>query len=79
MSDPLDLKKHIREVKDFPIKGINFRDITSLIENPEAFQTTCKELIEISKSPIYAMLWDHSTLRDERILREENEIILWLY
>tara|TARA_E500000081_G_C6058338_1_gene317049 strand:+ start:407 stop:949 length:543 start_codon:yes stop_codon:yes gene_type:complete len=50
MSDPLNLKKHIREVKDFPIEGINFRDITSLIENPEAFQTTCKELIEVSKN-----------------------------
>ncbi len=50
MSDPLDIKKHIREVKDFPIKGINFRDITSLIENPEAFQITCKRLIDISKS-----------------------------
>ena len=49
MSDPLNLKKHIREVKDFPIEGINFRDITSLIENPEAFQTTCKELIEVLK------------------------------
>jgi adenine phosphoribosyltransferase len=50
MSDPLNLKKHIREVEDFPIDGINFRDITSLIENPEAFQTTCKELIEVSKN-----------------------------
>ena len=50
MNDPLNLKKHIREVKDFPIEGINFRDITSLIENPEAFQTTCKELIEVSKN-----------------------------
>ena len=50
MSDPLNLKKHIREVKDFPIEGINFRDITSLIENPGAFQTTCKELIEVSKN-----------------------------
>ena len=50
MSDPLNLKKHIREVKDFPIQGINFRDITSLIENPEAFQTACKELIEVSKN-----------------------------
>ena len=50
MSDPLNLKKHIREVKDFPIEGINFRDITSLIENPEAFQTTCKALIEISRN-----------------------------
>lgn len=50
MSDPLNLKKYIREVKDFPIEGINFRDITSLIENPEAFQITCKELIEVSKN-----------------------------
>ncbi len=50
MSDPLNLKKYIREVKDFPIDGINFRDITSLIENPEAFQITCKELIEVSKN-----------------------------
>ena len=50
MSDPLDIKKHIREVKDFPIKGINFRDITSLIENPKAFQITCKELILATKN-----------------------------
>ena len=32
MSDKLDLKKHIRNVDDFPIPGIKFRDITSLIE-----------------------------------------------
>ena len=32
MSDKLDLKKHIRDVEDFPIPGIKFRDITSLIE-----------------------------------------------
>jgi adenine phosphoribosyltransferase len=50
MSDPLDIKKHIREVKDFPIEGINFRDITSLIENPKAFQITCKELIHATKN-----------------------------
>ena len=29
MSDKLDLKKHIRDVEDFPIPGIKFRDITS--------------------------------------------------
>ncbi len=50
MGDPLEIKKYIREVKDFPIKGINFRDITSLIENPEAFQATCTELIKVSKN-----------------------------
>lgn len=32
-----DLKNSIRTVPDFPIEGIQFRDITSLLENPEAF------------------------------------------
>ena len=48
MNDPLDLKKYIRNVKDFPIEGIEFRDITSLIETPEAFVKTCKELTHVS-------------------------------
>ena len=38
MSDKLDLKIHIRDVEDFPIPGIKFRDITSLIETPEPIQ-----------------------------------------
>ena len=50
MSDPLDLKKFVRTINNFPIDGIKFRDITSLIENPEAFQTTCAELIKVSKN-----------------------------
>ena len=49
MSDPLDLKKFIRTVNDFPIDGIVFRDITSLIETPEAFTKTCDELTKITK------------------------------
>ena len=49
MSDPVDLKKHIREVNDFPIPGIQFRDITSLIETPKAFKKTCKRLTDLSK------------------------------
>ena len=49
MNDPLDLKKFIRTVNDFPIDGIVFRDITSLIETPEAFIKTCNELTKITK------------------------------
>ena len=49
MSDTLDLKKHIRNFDDFPIPGIKFRDITSLIESPEPFRKTCKELTRISQ------------------------------
>ena len=49
MSDPLDLKRSVRTINDFPIKGIKFRDITSLIETPEAFIKTCNQLTKLSK------------------------------
>ena len=49
MNDPLNLKRFIRTVDNFPIDGISFRDITSLIETPEAFVKTCDELTEIAK------------------------------
>ncbi len=48
MSDLLDLKKYVRTVEDFPIPGIQFKDITSLIETPEAFVKTCNELTRVS-------------------------------
>ena len=41
--DPLGLKRFIRTVDNFPIDGIAFRDITSLIETPEAFVKTCDD------------------------------------
>ena len=49
MSDPFDLKQYIRTVEDFPIPGIKFRDITSLIESPIAFVKTCEELNKITQ------------------------------
>ena len=36
----MDLKQYIRNVPDFPKKGIVFRDITTLLQNPEAFRYT---------------------------------------
>tara|TARA_B100000886_G_C20385600_1_gene475881 strand:+ start:750 stop:1292 length:543 start_codon:yes stop_codon:yes gene_type:complete len=50
MSDKFGLKKFIRKVDDFPIEGIVFRDITSLIETPKAFVKTCEQLAKITKS-----------------------------
>ena len=47
--DPLKLKQYIRTVDNFPIDGIQFKDITSLIEIPEAFIKTCNELTKITK------------------------------
>jgi adenine phosphoribosyltransferase len=45
----MDLKKYIRSIKDYPKKGILFRDITTLIKNPEAFNHTIDKIVEISK------------------------------
>ena len=50
MSDPYSLKEYIRTVDDFPIDGITFRDITSLIETPDAFVKTCNAMNELTKA-----------------------------
>ncbi len=33
----MDLKKYIREVPDFPHQGIGFKDITTMLKDPDAF------------------------------------------
>ena len=45
----MDLKKYIRSIPDYPKKGILFRDITTLIKNPEAFKYAVDQIIKISK------------------------------
>jgi adenine phosphoribosyltransferase len=45
----MDLKKHIRSIKDYPKKGILFRDITTLIKNPEAFKYVNDKIVEMAK------------------------------
>jgi adenine phosphoribosyltransferase len=37
-------------VEDYPIPGITFRDITSLLETPSAFAKACQELRQLSKA-----------------------------
>ncbi|MFT5760729.1 MAG: adenine phosphoribosyltransferase [Alteromonadaceae bacterium] len=39
------IKNSIKSIPDYPIKGIIFRDVTSLIENGEAFSATIAEFI----------------------------------
>lgn len=43
---PVDLTQHIRNVPDFPIPGVQFKDITSLLLSPEAFQDTIDRMVE---------------------------------
>ena len=45
-----DLKQYIRNVKDFPKKGIVFRDITTLLKDPVALKKTSTLLFEFAKN-----------------------------
>ena len=45
----MNLRDFIRSIPDYPKKGILFRDITTLIKNPEAFNFSVDKIIEISK------------------------------
>ncbi len=44
-----DLKKYIRSIRDFPIKGIMFRDITTLLKDPDAVKETLRQLINFTE------------------------------
>ena len=46
----MELKDLIRDVPDFPIKGIIFKDITTLLKDNKGFETTLNELYNLSKN-----------------------------
>ncbi|MDC0524959.1 adenine phosphoribosyltransferase [Pelagibacteraceae bacterium] len=46
----MDLKKYIRSISNYPKKGILFRDITTLIKNPQAFRYTNDKIVELAKN-----------------------------
>ena len=45
----IDYKKYITSIKDFPIEGVTFRDITSFIQNGEAFKSAIDEFSNFAK------------------------------
>jgi len=42
----MDLAKYIRDVPDFPKPGILFKDITTLVKDPEAFRAAFQLLVD---------------------------------
>jgi len=42
----MDLKSKIREVPDFPKKGIGFKDITTLLKDNEALRYVSKQIVD---------------------------------
>ena len=45
----MDLKKHLRIVPDFPKKGIQFFDVTTILQNPEAFKYVVDQMADSIK------------------------------
>ena len=43
----MTLQDYIRDVKDFPIEGIIFKDITPLLQDKNAFKSSIKQFAEI--------------------------------
>jgi len=46
----MNLKDYIRSIRDYPKKGILFRDITTLIKDKDAFAETINQIVERSKN-----------------------------
>jgi len=42
----MDLKKYLRDVPDFPKKGIIFRDITTLVKEPQVFKYVIDKIVK---------------------------------
>ncbi|MDD2352715.1 MAG: adenine phosphoribosyltransferase [Atribacterota bacterium] len=46
----MDLKSKIRNIPDFPVKGIQFKDITTLLKDKEAYKYCIDSITEHCKS-----------------------------
>ena len=83
----MDLKKHIRSIKDYPKKGILFRDITTLIKNKDAFKHCIDEISKIlsklnydkiaaieSRGFIFASPLSYNHSKPNILLRKKNKL-----
>lgn len=83
----MNLKEHIRSIPDFPKKGILFKDITTLLENNDAFKYCTNKLVEYSKHYsftkiaaiesrgfIFASILSHILSKPLILLRKKNKL-----
>ncbi len=45
----INLKNYVREIPNWPIEGVNFKDITPLLQNGEVFKNAIDQLAELFK------------------------------
>ena len=83
----MKLEKTIRSIPNYPMKGILFRDITSLLENKKAFNFTIKKMKTISnklkftkiaaiesRGFIFASVLSYLTKKPLILLRKKNKL-----
>ena len=83
----MDLKKYIRSIPDYPKKGILFRDITTLINNENAFRNCIDQMSEImgklncdkiaaieSRGFIFASPLSYNLTKPYILLRKKNKL-----
>ena len=45
----MDLKKYVRVIENYPIEGISFKDITTLLKEPAAFRNVVDQISDYCK------------------------------
>ena len=45
----MDLKQYVSEVSDWPQPGVNFKDITTIMDNGEAYGYATDQIVEYAK------------------------------
>jgi adenine phosphoribosyltransferase len=49
-TDPYNLKREITPIPDFPVEGVQYKDVTSLLYKPAAFKTTVDAITAFAKA-----------------------------
>ena len=83
----MDLKKYIRSIKDYPKKGILFRDITTLIKDKKAFKETIDQMSKFlsdisfdriaaieSRGFIFASALSYNLSKSFILMRKKNKL-----
>lgn len=45
----MDLIKKIREIDNYPVEGVSFKDITTLLKDPTAFKLAIDQMVDLAK------------------------------
>lgn len=52
----MDLKSKLRQIPDFPKEGVNFIDITTVLQDPDAFRQSVDEMAELVSDLEYDLI-----------------------